>query len=149
MHKSNSLRMIPIYLYKDIFLTNKPILSGFYGEGVPFQSQMTVAIKSHGFTTGTFARKALNAPESTRKLNNHLKELNSTAILLIRNPFKAIIGHRHLDEGGHTGHAPAKSFLGPGWCFFYVEAFTVFAKVDFTSSFAQTLARIICFSYFD
>ena len=91
---------------------------------MPFQSQMTVAIKSHGFTTGTFARKALNAPESTRKLNNHLKELNSTAILLIRNPFKAIIGHRHLDEGGHTGHAPAKSFLGPGWCFFYVEAFT-------------------------
>ena len=75
---------------------------------------MTVAIKSHGFTTGPFAKKAINEPKSTRKLNNHQKELNSTAILLIRNPFRAIIGHRHLDEGGHTGHAPLKSFVGPG-----------------------------------
>ena len=59
-------------------------------------------------------RKILDEPESTRMLSNHFKELNSTAILLIRNPFKAIIGHRHLDEGGHTGHASAKSFMGRG-----------------------------------
>ena len=59
-------------------------------------------------------RKILDEPESTRMLSNHFKELNSTAILLIRNPFKAIIGHRHLDEGGHTGHASAKSFVGRG-----------------------------------
>ena len=59
-------------------------------------------------------RKILDEPESTRMLSNHFKELNSTAILLIRNPFKAIIGHRHLDEGGHTGHASPKSFMGRG-----------------------------------
>lgn len=98
-------------MYNDVTLSNK----GFYGEGVHFQSQITVAIKSHGYTTGPSARKILDEPESTRMLSNHFKELNSTAILLIRNPFKAIIGHRHLDEGGHTGHASPKSFVGRGW----------------------------------
>ena len=66
-------------------------------------------------------RKILDEPESTRMLSNHFKELNSTAILLIRNPFKAIIGHRHLDEGGHTGHASPKSFVGRGKYFVTVR----------------------------
>ena len=43
-----------------------------------------------------------------------MAELNGTAILLMRNPFKAIIGHRHLDEGGHVGLAPEEKFVGPG-----------------------------------
>ena len=77
---------------------------------------MTIAVKSHGFTTGNFSLKAVDEKTSNsfRRLHNHMKELNSTAIVLIRNPFKAIIGHRHLDEGGHTGHAKAGSFIGRG-----------------------------------
>ena len=27
---------------------------------------------------------------------NHMDELNRTAIIIVRNPFAAIIGHRHL-----------------------------------------------------
>jgi hypothetical protein len=77
---------------------------------------MTIAVKSHGFTTGNFSLKAVDekTSNSVRRLHNHMKEFNSTAIVLIRNPFKAIIGHRHLDEGGHTGHAKAGSFIGKG-----------------------------------
>ena len=77
---------------------------------------MTLAVKSHGFTTGNFSLKAVSTTTSDveRRQQNHIKELNSTAIVLIRNPFRAIIGHRHLDEGGHTGHAKEESFLGPG-----------------------------------
>ena len=91
-------------------------ISGYYGEGIPYDSGMTVAVKSHGFTTGNHslavAKGKVSAEE--RKEYNHMRELNSTAILLIRNPFKAIIGHRNLDEGGHTGHAKERSFQGTG-----------------------------------
>ena len=78
---------------------------------------MTVAVKSHGFTTGNHSLAVATGKVSSaekRKAYNHMRELNSTAILLIRNPFKAIIGHRNLDEGGHTGHAKEKSFQGSG-----------------------------------
>ena len=44
-----------------------------------------------------------------------MQELNHTAILLVRNPFDAIIAHRHLDQGGHTGRAGESHFRGPGW----------------------------------
>ena len=50
-------------------------------------------------------------------LYDHITELNGTAILLVRNPFKAIIGHRHLDEGGHVGLAPDSKFVGEGILF--------------------------------
>ncbi len=41
-------------------------------------------------------------------------EFKGVAILLIRNPFKAIEGHRHLDEGGHVGLADDSYFEGNG-----------------------------------
>ena len=98
---------------------------GYYGEGILYNSGMTIAVKSHGFTTGNFSLKAVDEKTSNsfRRLHNHMKELNSTAIVLIRNPFKAIIGHRHLDEGGHTGHAKAESFIGKGKSQFVQDIF--------------------------
>ncbi len=100
-------------MYNDVSIANK----GYYGEGVAYDSGMTVAVKSHGFTTGANSLLAIDpstSQDERRRLYNHMKELKQTAILLIRNPFRAIIGHRHLDEGGHTGHAKENSFTGPG-----------------------------------
>ena len=86
---------------------------------------MTIAVKSHGFTTGNFSLKAVNETTSIsdRRNNNHMKELNATAIVLIRNPFKAIMSHRNLDEAGHTGHAKPKMFTGAGK--FYLKSATM------------------------
>lgn len=105
------------FLCSKVFTWYLPFaFQGYYGEGVPYDSGMTLAVKSHGFTTGNFSLRAVSptTSEVERRQHNHIKELNSTAIVLIRNPFRAIIGHRHLDEGGHTGHAKEESFLGPG-----------------------------------
>lgn len=100
-------------MYNDVAIAHK----GYYGEGIAYDSGMTVAIKSHGFTTGNYSLAVATGKLSKeeRQQHNHITELNSTAILLIRNPFKAIIGHRNLDEGGHTGHAKELSFQGLGW----------------------------------
>ena len=71
-------------MYNDISLRKK----GFYGEGVPADSGLVMTVKTHGHTTGEGAHVA-------RKLKveyNHHTEVNQTAILLIRNPYKAIIG---------------------------------------------------------
>lgn len=43
-----------------------------------------------------------------------MEELNNQGVIIIRNPFKALISHRHLDVGGHTGYAPRSHFVGEG-----------------------------------
>ncbi len=91
-------------MYNDIMLVKK----GFYGEAFPPDSGLTVVVKSHGHTTG----KAADMPRKQQKEKNHVQELNRTAVLLVRNPFKAIIGHRNLDDGGHTGYAKEERFEG-------------------------------------
>jgi len=94
-------------MYNDISLRKK----GFYGEGVPSNSGVVVTVKTHGHTT----EKGAHMPRPYQIEYNHHKEVNHSAILLIRNPFNAIIGHRNLDQGGHTGLAKEDQFLGPGW----------------------------------
>merc|ERR1711976_995678 len=94
-------------MYNDVTLGSK----GFYGETVSPSSGMTVVIRSHGITTN----KGSWVPRSEQHLYDHIDELNKTAILLIRNPFRAIIGHRNLDAGGHTGLANSSQFKGEGW----------------------------------
>ena len=74
-------------MYNDIALRKK----GFYGEGVPADSGLVMTVKTHGHTTGEGAHVA-----SKMKVEfNHHTEVNHTAILLIRNPYKAIIGSKH------------------------------------------------------
>ena len=109
-------------MYNDISLRKK----GFYGEGVPAGEGLVMTVKTHGHTTGPGAHVA------DRLKYNHHAEVNHSAILLIRNPYKAIIGlscysenreghqtsnagHRNLDSGGHTGFAKEDQFEGPGW----------------------------------
>ncbi len=50
---------------------------------------------------------------------SHLSSLGGRAILLIRDPWKAIISHRNLDAGGHKTFADPKQFEGESelWCF--------------------------------
>lgn len=98
-------------MYDDTSLMRK----GLYGEGVMHDSGMTIVQKSHGYTTGeamTMQDKGLRAQ------HNHLQELGYQGVVVIRNPFKALISHRHLDVGGHTGYAPKAHFLGQGWADF-------------------------------
>eukprot|EP00092_Neocalanus_flemingeri_P000926 GFUD01000984.1.p1 GENE.GFUD01000984.1~~GFUD01000984.1.p1 ORF type:complete len:506 (-),score=105.02 GFUD01000984.1:121-1638(-) len=94
-------------MYNDISLRKK----GLYGEGVPSNSGVVVTIKTHGHTT----EKGAHIPRPNQIDYNHHAEVNHSAILLIRNPFNAIIGHRNLDQGGHTGLAKEDQFVGPGW----------------------------------
>jgi len=94
-------------MYNDIMLRKK----GFYGEGVPGDSGVVVSVKTHGHTT----EKGAHMPRPYQVEYNHHNEVNHSAILLIRNPFNAIIGHRNLDQGGHTGLAKEDQFLGSGW----------------------------------
>ena len=72
-------------MYNDISLRKK----GFYGEGVPSASGVVVTIKTHGHTT----EKGAHMPRPYQIEYNHHKEVNHSAILLIRNPFNAIIGN--------------------------------------------------------
>ncbi|RXG60632.1 WSC domain-containing protein 1 [Armadillidium vulgare] len=44
-----------------------------------------------------------------------MEELNNQGIIIIRNPFMALVSHRHLDAGGHIGFAPEAHFEGEGW----------------------------------
>ena len=90
-------------MYNDISLRKK----GFYGEGVPADAGIVVTVKTHGHTTGKGAHEERPA-QVLKKMNlstchiqiafNHHVEMNHSAILLIRNPYEAIIGHRNLDR---------------------------------------------------
>ena len=71
-------------MYNDISLRKK----GFYGEGVPPDAGLVMTVKTHGHTTGEGA----HVPTKQKVEYNHHTEVNHTAILLIRNPYKAIIG---------------------------------------------------------
>ena len=83
-------------MYHDILLMKK----GFYGEGIPADSGRVMTVKTHGYTTGEGAR-VNTMPSEKQIMYNHHREVNNTAILLIRNPFKAIIGrNRVLGEQG-------------------------------------------------
>ena len=83
-------------MYHDILLMNK----GFFGEGIPADSGRVMTVKTHGFTSEEGARVNIMPREQQVKYNHH-REVNNTAILLIRNPFKAIIGrNRVLGEQG-------------------------------------------------
>ena len=75
---------------------------------------MTV-IKSHGNTidgTSLRAQKGMSRPYA--RTEDEMMRTNGNGILLIRNPYRAIYGNRHLNNGGHLGYADASKFFGPG-----------------------------------
>ena len=71
-------------MYNDISIRKK----GYYGEGVPADAGIVLTIKTHGHTVG----EGVKVPREKQLEYNHHDEVNHTAILLIRNPFEAIIG---------------------------------------------------------
>lgn len=43
-----------------------------------------------------------------------LRQFDGSGILVIRNPFKAIVSYRNFMHGGMKGKAPPENFMGPG-----------------------------------
>ena len=75
---------------------------------------MTV-IKSHGSTLdGTSVRAQKGMSSTYAKTEDEMMKTNGNGILLIRNPYRAIYGNRHLNNGGHMGYADASKFFGRG-----------------------------------
>ncbi|XP_070580524.1 sialate:O-sulfotransferase 2-like [Ptychodera flava] len=70
---------------------------GFKGESEKYTNGKTLFIKTHIFDRG------------------HIEEFDA-AILVIRNPYKAIVSEHNRKFGGHTGHASAKKYIvGDEW----------------------------------
>ena len=94
---------------------NYSISTGYYGESLPYNSGLTVAIKSHGNTIdGASLGSQPGMIRTYARTNDQMKWTNRNGILLIRNPYKAIYGNRHLNDGGHVGYADASKFFGRG-----------------------------------
>jgi len=66
-------------------------INGFPGEGV--RDGSVVVVKTHETQRGNFDR----------------------AILLVRDPYKAILAEFNRQSGGHVGHARPKAFKSKGW----------------------------------
>ncbi|CAG0921948.1 unnamed protein product [Notodromas monacha] len=90
-------------VYQDGFLA----ASGLLGEMLRFDSGLTVLQKTHGDAT--------KSPALNEFSRHHVREFGCRGVLLFRHPAAAIVAHRHLDEGGHLGHAPLAAFNGTEW----------------------------------
>ena len=102
---------------------------GFHGESLPFDSGLTTVIKSHGSTcTAIDFHRSRQIQRSDARINgwtsDEMKRTHRDGIILIRNPYRAIYGYRHLKDGGHLGLADASKFFGPGLQ--YIILFSIF-----------------------
>ena len=84
------------------------IFPGYYGESVPSDSGLLSIIKAHGSLKHMQTRTAFNLTAE------QIFKTNGSAVVLVRNPFRAIYGYRHLQFAGHTGHTNSSQFIGPG-----------------------------------
>ena len=84
-------------------------VTGYFGESVPSNSGLVSIIKAHGYYGQT-------GPASTylHLTTEEILKTNGNAVVLIRNPFRAICGYRHTLKAGHTGHTNASQFIAPG-----------------------------------
>lgn len=69
----------------------------------------TLLRKTHDFTLDQSLAK-MQAEDRTRAL----EKFERKGILLIRNPFKAIMSYRNFQYGGMKGLAPSRAFKGKG-----------------------------------
>ncbi|XP_014245102.1 WSCD family member AAEL009094 [Cimex lectularius] len=89
--------------------TDRQIISkGFYGEAVPPDCGCTSVQKTHGFALAGFV------PQEKKK-SAEVLWFRGRAILLLRNPYEALLSYRNFLYGGHTGFAPNDRFRGPDW----------------------------------
>lgn len=82
--------------------------TGFYGEAVPPDCGCTAVQKTHGF-----ALEGL-VPAGLAQRTAEVKLFRGRGILLLRNPYEALLSYRNFLYGGHTGFAPHSQFKGPG-----------------------------------
>ena len=87
MHKSHNFTTF-LYLY----------LTGLYGEKMDPHCGCTIVQKTH-YTNDSIIQSS-----------------NGSRIVIIRNPYEAIIASRNLEQSGwdHIGHASINSFNGSG-----------------------------------
>ncbi|XP_043215331.1 WSC domain-containing protein 1-like [Amphibalanus amphitrite] len=82
--------------------------NGFYGETVSESSGRTLLQKTHGYTLLTEPTPSWSSRR--RMVERHGRR----AVVLIRNPYEALISLRNF-AAGHLGYAADKHFLGETW----------------------------------
>ena len=90
------------------------IILGFHGESLPFDSGHTSVIKGHGH----YSPLGFDTRWSEQSvLNDTFDQINKTqgvAVLLMRNPYRAIYGFRHYTSGGRVQYTDVSKFFGDG-----------------------------------
>ncbi|PSN56171.1 hypothetical protein C0J52_01448 [Blattella germanica] len=89
--------------------TSRLSAAGFYGEAVPPDCGCTAVQKTHGFALEGLVPLALSQRTAELRL------FRGRGILLVRNPYEALVSYRNFLYGGHTGFAPHNRFKGPEW----------------------------------
>ena len=90
------------------------IILGFHGESLPFDSGHTSVIKGHGhysplgFDTRTNEHSVLN------DTLDQMYKTQGAAVLLMRNPYRAIYGYRHYTFAGRVRYTDVSKFFGDG-----------------------------------
>ena len=92
------------------------IITGYFGESVPFNSGIITVVKGHGhYFSGYPGNTGVQPISRENETVEQILETNGNAIILIRNPYHVIVGYRHqLLAPGHTEHAKASAFIGKG-----------------------------------
>ena len=95
-------RFLPENNFKIFLILSDSILKGLYGEMMPAECGCTIVQKTHGL----FQEK-----------NNKVTSFNGSGILILRNPYKALISYRNYlpDTSDHVSEVPESHFQGPGW----------------------------------
>jgi hypothetical protein len=75
---------------------------------VPPDCGCTSVQKTHGFALAGMV------PPNDEQKKSEIAVFKGKGILLLRNPYDALLSYRNFLYGGHTGFAPYASFRGPG-----------------------------------
>lgn len=90
--------------------TDRNIISkGFYGEAVPPDCGCTAVQNTHGFALAGLV------PKYKEQRSAEVTLFRGRGILLLRNPYEALLSYRNYLYGGHTGLAPEDRFKGHEW----------------------------------
>ena len=116
-------------------------VAGYFGESVPSNSGLVSIIKAHGdYGISGFASKHEPMKYTEGRTTEEILKTNGSAVVVFRNPFQAIYGYRHLNIAGHTGHANASQFIGPG--LFVFEKMSQASLLIFNNILSRIIAEI-------
>ncbi|XP_069188326.1 sialate:O-sulfotransferase 1-like isoform X2 [Procambarus clarkii] len=80
-----------------IYQDQQLYMKGFFGELEPWNAGTTFTQKTHDGSPA------------------HIQAFNGTGVLLLRNPYRAIISYHNFLFGGHTGYAPISNYRRKDW----------------------------------